>query len=134
MSSLSRRGQRLAEASPMPAYIVEHFTRVAAPPDSATAADAYIGLCVAENKLSVAELTAQLASYAVPERVLGYDAMSGNYDFRRGLSKLLALSLCWRECFPATIVFIGRSHANACMFLCEPCRVGMRRFWYVHLS
>ena len=57
----------------MPEYILEHFSRTASPD--------YIPLCIAENKLMGDLLLPRLSALAAPpERVLGYDAMTGALD------------------------------------------------------
>ncbi len=83
MESLSRRGSRLVGESPMPEYILEHFTR--------SASDHHVSLCVAENKLMGDLLLPRLSQLPEPpERVLGYDAMVGNTEFRGRLATFMA--------------------------------------------
>ena len=80
--SLSRRGARLVHDSPMPEYILEHFTR--------SASKNHVSLCVAENKLLGDLILPRIARLPVPpEHVLGYDAMVGNGAFRERLAAFM---------------------------------------------
>jgi len=100
MSMLSQRARRLIESPPMAAYILEHFARLELGWDPTTRPDGYIPLCVAENKRRTTALLAALAKYRdVPARVLGYDAMTGNVEFREHLAAFMGRT------------FLGRSFA-----------------------
>lgn len=91
VDSLSRRGARLACDSPMPEYILEHFTRLGGSED-------YLGMCIAENKLMADLVLARLSELSTPpERVLGYDAMSGSGEFRKRLASFMAKRFLGRE-------------------------------------
>ncbi len=123
MSTLSRRGHRLVDSPSMPAYVVEHFARADQSWDPDMRPDGYIGLCVAENTLHNDELIAQLACYEVPARVLGYDAMTGNLEFRQRLAAYMGRSFLGRT-FDAEqiIVLAGAGSVLEILFyvICDP--------------
>ncbi len=123
MSTLSRRGQRLVESPPMPAYIAEHFARAGQPWDRESRPDGYIGLCIAENKLHNDDLIARLDRYQVPARVLGYDTMTGNLEFRQRLAAFMGRSFL-RRTFDAgqIVVLAGAGSVLEMLFyaLCGP--------------
>jgi aspartate/methionine/tyrosine aminotransferase len=98
--SLSRRGARLVRESPMPEYILEHFAR--------SASEHHVSLCVAENKLMADLLLPRLARLpAPPERVLGYDAMVGNAEFRERLATFMAKRFLGRRFDPSEIAVLA---------------------------
>jgi len=98
--SLSKRGARLAEASPMPQYLLEHFARGEAPD--------YIGLCVAENQRMLDLVLPRLAGLPrPPDHVLGYDAMVGNLEFRGHLSSFLEERVLGRRFDPSQIAVLA---------------------------
>ncbi len=83
--SLSLRGASLADHSPMPEYIAEHFERSADADPSDP--DRYIGLAIAENKLVWDLLEPKLTSDRnVDQRTVGYDAMVGSERFRASIA------------------------------------------------
>lgn len=88
--NLSKRGSRLADDAPMPEYLREHFARGEDP--------AYIGLCVAENKLMLDLVLPRLAALpSPPDHVLGYDAMVGNQEFREQLAAFMGARFLGRR-------------------------------------
>jgi aspartate/methionine/tyrosine aminotransferase len=98
MSTLSRRGQRLLDSPPMASYLHEHFARVERAWDPITCPDGYVALCVAENKRMAGALLTRLARYRdVPAHVLGYDAMIGNFEFRRHLAEFMGRAFLGRR-------------------------------------
>ena len=98
--NLSKRGTKLAEDAPMPGYLREHFARAEDP--------AYIGLCVAENKLMFDLLSPRLAGLPTPpDHVLGYDAMIGNQDFRETLAGFMAQRFLGRRFDPSQIAVLA---------------------------
>jgi len=107
MPKLSRRGRRLVDAPPVPEYIVEHFERVGEPWSATDNPSGYIGLCIAENKMQSEELIDQLTQYPVPPRVLGYDAMIGNLEFRGRLARFLERSFLHRRFDPEQVVVLA---------------------------
>jgi len=123
MPKLSRRGQTLVDSPPVPAYIAEHFARAGEPWDQTLRPDGYISLCIAENKLHNDALIEQLARYDVPARVLGYDAMTGNPEFRRRLATFMGRSFLGRT-FEAEqlVVLAGAGVVLEMLFyaLCDP--------------
>lgn len=97
MHHLSRRGQRLIEQPPFAPYILEHFARNLEPWDPASRPDGYIALCIAENRTMWDVLVPRLASYRdIPPRVLGYDAMIGNLEFRKALAEFMSRTMLGR--------------------------------------
>ena len=123
MSKLSRRGQRLIDSPPMPDYIAEHFARAGRRWDPERCPDGYIGLCIAENKLHNDALIAHLARYEVPARVLGYDAMTGNKQFRQRLATFMARSFLGRTFDTEQIVVLaGAGSVLEMLFyaICDP--------------
>ncbi len=123
MSKLSRRGRRLVDSSPIPLYIAEHFARAGKPWDREMHPEAYINLCIAENKLHNEALIAQLARYEVPARVLGYDAMTGNLIFRQRLASFMGRSFL-RRTFDADQLIVvagaGTVLELLCYAICDP--------------
>lgn len=123
MSKLSLRGQALVDSPPMPAYITEHFARAATPWDPDLCPAGYIGLCVAENKLNNAMLAQRLKKYEVPARVLNYDAMNGNYEFRQRLASFMGRTFLKRDFEPEQLaVLAGAGVALEMLFyaICDP--------------
>jgi aspartate/methionine/tyrosine aminotransferase len=97
MSTISQRGQRLIASPPLSPYILEHFVRADQAWDAATRPDGYVALCIAENKHMAAPLLAALAKTTdVPARVLGYDAMIGNLEFRENLAAFMSRTFLGR--------------------------------------
>ena len=123
MSKLSRRGQRLVDSPPMPDYIAEHFARAGRRWNAELCPDGYIGLCIAENKLHNDALIAHLARYEAPARVLGYDAMTGNLQFRQRLATFMGRSFLGRSFDAAQIVVLaGAGSVLEMLFyaICDP--------------
>jgi aspartate/methionine/tyrosine aminotransferase len=123
MSKLSRRGQLLVDSPPIPAYIAEHFARAGKPWDRELLPEGYISLCIAENKLHNDALIAHLARYEVPARVLGYDVMPGNLDFRQRLATFMARSFLGRTFDADQLVVVagaGTVLEMLCYALCDP--------------
>jgi aspartate/methionine/tyrosine aminotransferase len=123
MVKLSLRGQHLVDSPPLPTYIAEHFARAGQPWQRDTAPDGYIGLCIAENKLENPALIAQLARYNVPASALGYDAMTGNLEFRERLAAFMARSFLGRTFGADQIaVLAGAGSVLEMLFyvLCDP--------------
>jgi aspartate/methionine/tyrosine aminotransferase len=91
---LSDRGRELVANPPFPEYLDEHFRRVAEPaqhPD-------YIGLCMAENKLVLDLLEAQIArSRRPPGPALGYGPWTGSFEFRDAVAQLLSRLVLGRK-------------------------------------
>ncbi len=97
-STLSRRGAQLAESPPFAAYLREHFARSADAWHPQANPDGYIALCVAENRTMWDLLVPQLGHYRdVPPRVLGYDAMIGNLEFREKLARFMSERVLGRK-------------------------------------
>ena len=123
MSKLSRRGQLLVDSPPIAAYIAEHFQRMGQSWDREVCPDGYIGLCIAENKLSSDTLIAQLARYDVPARVLGYDAMTGNLEFRQRLATFMGRSFLGRTFDAGQLIVLagaGSVLEMLCYAICDP--------------
>jgi aspartate/methionine/tyrosine aminotransferase len=123
MSKLSRRGQRLVDSPPLAPYIAEHFARAGQPWDRELRPDGYISLCIAENKLNNDALIAQLARYEVPARVLGYDAMTGNLEFRQRLAQFMGRSFLGRTFAAqqlAVVAGAGTVLEMLCYAICDP--------------
>lgn len=98
--ALSARGRALLERAPVPEYLREHFARVGSP--------GYVPLCIAENRLMWDLLAPRMAACrAVPERVLGYDAMIGAAGFRRQLAALLGRRVCGRAVEPGQVAALA---------------------------
>ncbi len=122
MPKLSNRGQVLLDSPPMPAYISEHFARAASPWHKETCPAGYIGLCIAENKLDNEFLVAQLARYEVPARVLGYDAMNGNLEFRERLAAFMGRHFLGRNFTADQLVVLAGAGAvleMLCYVICD---------------
>jgi aspartate/methionine/tyrosine aminotransferase len=97
MHHLSRRGERLLDHPPFAPYILEHFARQANAWDPVARPDGYIALCIAENRTMWEVLVPRLAAYReIPARVLGYDAMIGNLEFRRKLAEFMSRTFLGR--------------------------------------
>lgn len=97
MPHLSRRGQQLIANPPFAPYILEHFARQTSTYDPHENPDGYIPLCIAENRTMWDVLVPQLARYRdIPARVLGYDAMIGNLEFRSKLAAFMSRELLGR--------------------------------------
>jgi aspartate/methionine/tyrosine aminotransferase len=95
---LSSRGAQLVASPPLAAYILEHFAHGSDAWDAETNPDGYIALCVAENRSMWDVLVPQLANYRdVPARVLGYDAMIGNLEFREQLAAFMSRTFLGRR-------------------------------------
>ncbi|HET6583342.1 MAG TPA: aminotransferase class I/II-fold pyridoxal phosphate-dependent enzyme [Nannocystaceae bacterium] len=108
MASLSRRARRLLDAPPFAPYLREHFARFAGHWDPAERPDGYIPLCIAENKRKAAALLARLARYRdVPARVLGYDAMIGNLEFREHLAAFMGRTFLGRTFGPENLAVVA---------------------------
>ncbi len=100
ISTLSRRGTRLANQSPLPDYFLEHIARA----DQ----DDYVPLCIAENKLVSDLVLAQLETAApAPASVLDYDAFVGAAGFREQLSRFMERTFLGREFPPEQIAVLG---------------------------
>ena len=123
MSKLSRRGQLLVDRPPFPAYIAEHFARAGQLWDRELHPDGYISLCIAENKLHNDALIAQLDRYEVPARTLGYDAMTGNLDFRQRLATFMGRRFLGRTFDAEQLVVVagaGTVLEMLCYAICDP--------------
>ncbi|MFT4561145.1 MAG: aspartate/methionine/tyrosine aminotransferase [Gammaproteobacteria bacterium] len=107
MPNLSDRGRRLIESPPLPEYINEHFQRAGEPWHAEHNPDAYVSLCIAENKLHNDSLNARLAEINVPPRALGYDAMHGNAVFRERLTRFMGRSFLGRTFSPEQLVVLA---------------------------
>lgn len=107
MPELSHRGQALVDSPPMPEYIMEHFGRASSPWDARTNPTGYIGLCIAENKLDNDAFIAELSVRTAPPRVLGYDAMGGNLQFRERLAGFLGHRILGRPCTAEDLVVLA---------------------------
>jgi aspartate/methionine/tyrosine aminotransferase len=105
---LSRRGQQLLNQPPFAPYILEHFARQANAWDPVTCPDGYIALCIAENRTMWDVLVPRLATYRnISPRVLGYDAMIGNLEFRRKLADFMGRSVLARTIAPEQLVAVA---------------------------
>ncbi|PRQ03912.1 aminotransferase class I/II-fold pyridoxal phosphate-dependent enzyme [Enhygromyxa salina] len=94
---LSARGQQLVASPPLAPYILEHFARVEDAWDPSTNPNGYIALCIAENRMMWDTLVPQLRNYRdIPPRVLGYDAMIGNLEFRQKLAAFMSRAFLGR--------------------------------------
>lgn len=94
---LSARGQRLVANPPLAPYILEHFSRFEDAWDPSTNPNGYIALCIAENRTMWDVLVPQLRNYRdVPPRVLGYDQMIGNLEFRQKLAAFMSRAFLGR--------------------------------------
>lgn len=123
-SKLSRRGQRLVDSPPMPPYAAEHFARAGRAWHPDLRPDGYIGLCVAENKLHNDDLITQLARYEVPARTLGYDAMTGNIEFRHRLAMFMGRSFLGRTFDAKQVVVLAGAGAVLEMLFYTICDSG----------
>lgn len=123
MSKLSRRGQDLVDSPTLAPYVLEHFARAGEPWEADARPEGYISLCVAENKLNSERLIEQLSRYEVPARVLGYDHMTGNLEFRERLAAFMGRSFLGRS-FEAEqlAVIAGAGSVLETVFyaLCDP--------------
>ena len=100
MSGLSRRGQTLIDKPPLAAYILEHFARAAD--------ESYVGLCIAENRRMTGRFLECIDRYRdVPDRVLGYDAMTGNAEFRANLAAFMGRSVLGRTFAPEQLAVLA---------------------------
>ena len=97
----------MIESPPLPEYISEHFERAGKPWHPERDPNAYVSLCIAENKLHNDVLNSQLAEIDVPPRVLGYDAMHGNAIFRERLARFMGRSFLGRTFAPEQIVVLA---------------------------
>ena len=105
---LSQRARRLVDAPLISSYIYEHFARLEQAYDAETRRDGYVGLCVAENRLMWAELSARLAAVSSPpHRVLGYDAMIGAWAVRERIAELLSDRICRRPIRPEHVALLA---------------------------
>ena len=123
MPKLSHRGQMLIDSPPMPTYIADHFARAGRSWDRERHPDGYIGLCIAENKLHNDALIAQMARHEAPARVLGYDAMSGNLEFRQRLATFMGRSFLGRTFDAEQLVVLagaGSVLEMLCYAICDP--------------
>ena len=123
MPKLSHRGQMLVDSPPMPTYIAEHFARAGRTWDRERHPEGYIGLCIAENKLHNDALIAQMARHEAPARVLGYDAMSGNLEFRQRLAAFMGRSFLGRTFDAEQLVVLagaGSVLEMLCYAICDP--------------
>ena len=111
MSQLSSRGQRLIDSPPLPEYINEHFLRAAEPWHAEQNPDAYVSLCIAENKLHNDALNQLLSRSTVPSSVFGYDAMHGNLKFRTRLARFLERRFLGRRLAPEQLVLLAGAGA-----------------------
>ncbi|KIG17782.1 Aspartate aminotransferase [Enhygromyxa salina] len=94
---LSARGQQLVASPPLAPYILEHFARAEDAWDPASNPGGYIALCIAENRTMWDTLVPQLGNYRnIPPRVLGYDAMVGNLEFRQKLAAFMGRAFLGR--------------------------------------
>ncbi len=114
---LSHRGQRLVDSPKIPAYIAEHFARAGQAWDPQLRPDGYVSLCIAENKLHNDDLIARLADYEVPAPALGYDAMTGNPEFRRRLASFMGRSFLGRT-FDADQIAVLAGAGSVLEILC----------------
>lgn len=106
LDSLSRRSQQLLANPTFAPYLREHFIRSAADPDN------YVALCIAENRSMWDVLVPRLAHYRdVPPRVLGYDAMIGNLEFRSQLAAFMARSFLGRSFAPEQLAVLAGAGA-----------------------
>ncbi|MCB9919753.1 MAG: aminotransferase class I/II-fold pyridoxal phosphate-dependent enzyme, partial [Planctomycetes bacterium] len=104
MQRLSARGAKLAGASPMAPYILEHFSRKADAWDTRENEDGYIALCIAENHLMDDLLVPWLhRDTQPPARVLAYDAMVGAQSFREQLARFFERTFLGRRFAPEQI-------------------------------
>jgi len=107
---LSRRGEQLISDRPMPAYVDEHFARVADRWDPDTNPDGYVSMCIAENKLAWDLLAPKMAECReVPARVAEYDTMTGSQSFREALARFLERSVLGRPVAPEQVVTLAGS-------------------------
>jgi aspartate/methionine/tyrosine aminotransferase len=123
MSQLSSRGQRLIDSPPLPEYINEHFLRAAEPWHPEQNPDAYVSLCIAENKLHNDALNQLLSRSTVPSSVFGYDAMHGNLEFRTRLARFLERSFLGRRFAAEQLVLLAGAGAVLEMLfytICDP--------------
>ncbi|MFO7562325.1 MAG: aminotransferase class I/II-fold pyridoxal phosphate-dependent enzyme [Enhygromyxa sp.] len=101
---LSRRGQRLLAQPPFAPYLLAHFAH--------SDDEGYIPLCVAENRTMWDVLTPRLSAYRdVPPRVLGYDAMIGNLEFRRKLAQFMSRAFLGRTVAAEQLVALAGAGA-----------------------
>lgn len=92
----------------MPSYIDAHFERIDDRYDAETSPDGYLGLCIAENKLVWDLLAPRFhAPRDVPGSALEYDAMIGNEDFRRRLSKFMERTFLGKSFDPSEIAALA---------------------------
>jgi aspartate/methionine/tyrosine aminotransferase len=95
--SLSARGAQLVANPPLAGYLLEHFSHGDDAWEAEQKPGGYIALCVAENRSMWDVLVPRLAAYRdVPERVLGYDAMIGNFEFRERLAAFMSRTFLGR--------------------------------------
>ncbi|MCA8968300.1 MAG: aminotransferase class I/II-fold pyridoxal phosphate-dependent enzyme [Planctomycetes bacterium] len=108
MQRLSARGAKLAGASPMAPYILEHFARKVDAWDASDNAAGYIALCIAENHLMDDLLVPWLHRDAQPPaRVLAYDAMVGAQPFREQLARFFERTFLGRRFGPEQIATLA---------------------------
>ena len=111
-STLSRRGEQLAQNPPFAPYILEHFARNADAWHPRDNPSGYIALCIAENRTMWDVLTPRLASYRnVPARVLGYDAMIGTFEFRQKLAAFMGDYFLGRTIAPEQLAVLAGAGA-----------------------
>jgi len=112
MLHLSRRAEQLLEHPPFAPYILEHFARQANGFDPTTRPDGYIALCIAENRTMWDVLVPRLARYReIPARVLGYDAMIGNLEFRQKLAEFMGRTFLGRTVDAEQLVAVAGAGA-----------------------
>lgn len=105
---LSRRGQRLVDASPTPEYFQVHSERSAMPYDAKSCPDGYIPFCVAENGLVFDLLRKKMdESRDVTAPWLGYQSMTGAPEFKRKLARFLSRRVFGREFQPEQVAALA---------------------------
>lgn len=105
---LSKRGRRLADASPTPEYFQIHGERSALPYDAESRPDGYIPFCVAENGLVFDLLRTKMdASRDVTAPWLGYQSMTGAPEFKRKLARFMSRRVFGREIQPEHVAALA---------------------------
>ena len=103
---LPARGAQLLANPTFAPYLREHFIRSGADPDN------YVALCIAENRSMWDVLVPRLAHYRdIPPRVLGYDAMIGNLEFRTQLAAFMARTFLGRSFAPEQLAVVAGAGA-----------------------
>jgi aspartate/methionine/tyrosine aminotransferase len=108
MSTLSVRGQQLVDTPPLAPYIGEHFARAERLWDPDLRPGGYIPLCIAENTAGADVLARRLDAVGpCPARALGYDAMIGNFEFRRHLAAFMERTFLGRAIAPEHLAVVA---------------------------